>query len=113
MKYADGDLGTVAASNLIHIVSTLCVRGGGGVYVCVCDHTCPSTQDSLKVGVAVSAVPLFLEPSQSSSDLQPSVKINGTVYSMHYSSLVISIISTLTCMYMYILITEILCFRII
>ena len=79
--------------------------------VCVCDHTCPSTQDSLKVGVAVSAVPLFLEPSQSSSDLQPSAKINGTVESMQYSSLVLIIISILTCMY--ILVTEILCFRII
>ena len=32
MEYADGDVGTVTASNLIHIVSTLCV--------CVCECLC-------------------------------------------------------------------------
>ena len=34
MEYADGDVGTITASSLIHIVSTLCVC------VCVCVRMC-------------------------------------------------------------------------
>ena len=55
--------------------------------MCVCNHTYSSPQDSLKVGGAVSAIPLFLKLSQSSSelDLQPSIKTNGTVCCMQYN----------------------------
>ena len=104
MEYADGDVGTITASSLIHIVSTLCVcvcvcsyvhvrvcvsvcmRACVCACMCVCNHTYSPPQDSLKVG-AVSAIPLFLKLSQSSSelDLQPSIKTNGTVCCMQYN----------------------------